>query len=208
MAPVPGVWTHDIPNRSPAFIFVTIVLLALTTLFFGFRQGWRWQHRQRGLDDVMAAAAYTVLVAESIMGCISAHYGFGKHLKDIRPEAKTALKYFYVYQILYKLLVGFTRLTFCALYLRIFNRKGVHRLIWVVSGTVASGSVAFALGTVFQCKPIHRAWDRQVHGTCINNTAFWYTHAAFNTFWDIVVSVPHRDHSEECQITNVFSRST
>jgi len=52
---------------------------------------------------------------------------------------------------------------------------------------VSLGSLAFALGTVFQCLPVHRAWYRRIPGHCISNTAFWYSHAAFNTFWDIVV---------------------
>jgi len=57
----------------------------------------------------------------------------------------------------------------------------------IVSAIVAAGSLAFTLGTVFQCTPVHRAWDHRVPDHCLNNEAFWYSHAAFNIFFDIVV---------------------
>ncbi|KAK4546547.1 hypothetical protein LTR36_001764 [Oleoguttula mirabilis] len=183
----PSVFTHSVPNRSTAFISISIVFLIVTTGFFAFRQGWRWAHRQRGLDDAMAACAYIILVIQTVFGGVAAHYGFGKHIAVIKPTYTDAMFYFYLYQICYKLLGGFTKLTFCFLYLRIFNQKGFHRLVIAVAAIVAAGSVAFALVTVFQCLPVHHTWNRKTPGTCINNTAFWYSHAAFNTFWDIVI---------------------
>jgi len=187
MADPLGVWTTSVPNRSPTLIIVTVLFTVITTLFFAFRQGWRWAHRQRGWDDVMAALAYLLLVLQSVLGGISAHYGFGKHLYQIKPTATRALEYFFLYQICYKLLGGFTKLTFCFLYLRIFKQKPFQHLVIVVASIVAAGSLAFALGTVLQCQPVHRAWDRTVPGHCVSNTGFWFAHAAFNTFFDIIV---------------------
>ena len=184
----PGVFSHDVPNKSEAFVIISIIFIVITTFFFAFRQGWRWAHRQRGWDDAMAAAAYTILVVQTVLGGMAAHNGFGKHRKDILPTYSKALQYFYLYQICYKLLGGFTKLTFCFLYLRIFNQKGFKRVVMGVAAIVAAGSLAFAIVTVFQCTPVPRAWDRKVPGHCINNARFWYSHAAFNTFWDIVVS--------------------
>ncbi|KAK0919106.1 hypothetical protein LTR57_011016 [Friedmanniomyces endolithicus] len=185
----PGVWSTSVPNRSPTLVIVSIVFLVITTAFWTFRQGWRWAHRQRGADDWMAACAYVVLLIQTVFGGIAVHYGFGKHREAIQPTLSKALLYFYLYQICYKLLGGFTKLTFCALYLRIFSQKGFATLVMVVSAIVAAGSLAFTLGTVFQCTPVHRAWDRRISGHCINNEAFWYSHAAFNIFFDIVVFI-------------------
>ncbi|KAI7154698.1 hypothetical protein KC349_g7501 [Hortaea werneckii] len=182
------VFTSAIPNRAPALIVSSIVFLIMTTAFFAFRQGWRWAHRQRGMDDVMAACAYTTLLIMTVFGGIATHYGLGKHREDIVPTFPKAMKYFYLYQICYKLIGAFTKLTFCFLYLRIFNnQKTFHRVTYIVMAIVAIGSFAFTIGTVFQCLPVHRAWDQRVKGTCISNVAFWYSHAAFNTFFDIVV---------------------
>ncbi|KAI7083978.1 hypothetical protein KC356_g7130 [Hortaea werneckii] len=182
------VFASSIPNRAPAFVIISIVFLILTTAFFAFRQGWRWAHRQHGMDDVMAACAYATLLIMTVFGGIATHYGFGKHREDIVSTFPEAMKYFYLYQICYKLIGAFTKLTFCFLYLRIFNnQKTFHRITYAVMAIVAIGSLAFTIGTIFQCLPVHRAWDRRVRGTCISNVAFWYSHAAFNTFFDIVV---------------------
>jgi len=184
----PGVWTHNVPNRSPTLIIVSAIFIVITTLFFAFRQGWRWAHKQRGWDDLMAAFAYAILVIQTIFGGVAAHYGFGKHIQLIRHTVPKALMYFYLYQICYKLLGGFTKLTFCFLYLRIFNQKAFRQRVAVIAAIVAVGSLVFALGTVFQCAPVRHTWDRTVPGHCMDNEIFWYTHAAFNTFFDIVVS--------------------
>ena len=184
-----AVFTDTIPNRSPALIIISIVFLIVTTAFFAFRQGWRWAHRQRGMDDVMAACAYAVLLIQTIFGGIAAHYGFGKHRSDILATFPLVMKYFYLYQICYKLIGGFTKLTFCFLYRRIFsNQKRFQIFNLAVMVIVATGSFAFAIGTVLQCTPVHRAWDRRVPGHCISNVRFWYSHDAFNTFFDMVVS--------------------
>ncbi|KAI7359135.1 hypothetical protein KC354_g9464 [Hortaea werneckii] len=182
------VFASSIPNRAPAFVIISILFLILTTAFFAFRQGWRWAHRQHGTDDVMAACAYATLLIMTVFGGIATHYGFGKHREDIVSTFPEAMKYFYLYQICYKLIGAFTKLTFCFLYLRIFNnQKTFHRITYAVMAIVAIGSLAFTIGTIFQCLPVHRAWGRRVRGTCISNVAFWYSHAAFNTFFDIVV---------------------
>jgi len=85
------------------------------------------------------------------------------------------------------MLGGFTKLTFCFLYLRIFNQRWFHQLVITVATVVAAASLAFTFGTIFQCTPVHRAWDRTIPGHCTSNLAFWFSHAAFNSFFDIVV---------------------
>lgn len=87
------------------------------------------------------------------------------------------------------MLGGFTKLTFCFLYLRIFPQKYFNRLIIAIAAIIAVGSLAFTIGTIFQCVPVQKAWNRAMPGNCTNNTGFWYSHAAFNTFMDIVVYI-------------------
>ncbi|KAK5118389.1 hypothetical protein LTR62_002903 [Meristemomyces frigidus] len=183
----PGIWSDGVPNRGPILIIISIVFGVVTTAFWLFRQVWRWVHRQRGWDDVMAGFAYLVLVVQTVFGAVAVYYGFGKHKDVIGPTIEKALEFFYLYQICYKLLGGFTKLTFCFLYLRIFNQRSFHRAVIVVAAIVAAGSVAFALATVFQCTPVHKAWNRMIPGHCTNNTEFWYTHATFNIVFDIIV---------------------
>ncbi|KAK6419751.1 hypothetical protein LTR95_017016 [Oleoguttula sp. CCFEE 5521] len=190
MAPEPlSIWTTSVPNESPRLVIVCIVFFLLTTAVVSARFSWRWVHRQRGLDDVMCLCAYTILLLATIFAGVSAHYGFGKHMRDIQPTSSKAVQFFYLYQICYKLLGMFTKLTFCFLYLRIFNQKWFHRLVKSIATIIVLGSLAFTLATVFTCVPVHKFWNRKIPGRCTNNTAFWFSHAAFNTFFDVVIYI-------------------
>lgn len=182
-----GVFDYSIPNQSPKLVIVSIVFFAISTITIAVRLGWRWAHRQRGWDDVMALCAYAILLIMTTFGIISAEYGFGKQSQYILPTLSKALEYFYLYQICYKLLGGFTKLVFCFLYLRIFPQAYMTRIVIAVALISGIGSLAFAIGTVFQCLPVDKAWNHSIPGSCVNNTGFWYSHAAFNTFMDIVI---------------------
>jgi hypothetical protein len=185
-----SLWTTAVPNQSPALIIISCLFLFATTLFFTARLLWRLLHHQRGWDDLFATAAFVTLIIQTAFGGMAAHYGFGKHRLNIQQTFKQAMFYFYLYQICYKLLGGFTKLTFCALYWRIFDRKNFRWMVGATATITAMGTLAFTIGTVFQCTPVKRAWDRQVAGTCTSNKEFWYSHAAFNTFMDIIVRMP------------------
>jgi hypothetical protein len=187
--PSPSLWTTSIANHSPTLIIISTILLLFTTLFFATRL----THHQRGWDDLFATLAYLTLITQTIFGCIAASHGFGKHRVDIPFTSFTqAMLWFWLYQICCKILGGFTKLTFCALYLRIFPPEGktgiFRRVVWSTAVVTAMGTIAFTLGTVWQCTPVRRAWDRREEGRCTDNLSFWFSHAAFNTFMDVVVS--------------------
>lgn len=136
----------------------------------------------------MAALAYINLVIMTAFAYASAHNGFGKHRVDILPTFTVAMFWFYMYQICYKTIGGLTKLCFCMLYLRLFDaKKAFCQAVAINAGIIAAGTLAFTFGTIFQCLPIHRNWDRRVEGYCLDFAAFWYSHAVFNTAMDIVV---------------------
>ncbi|TKA63200.1 hypothetical protein B0A49_08990 [Cryomyces minteri] len=122
---------------------------------------------------------------------VAVHYGFGKHGKDLTKEnLKHALMYFWLYQICYKLLGGFTKLAFLCLYFRLFWCARTFMMIAKVTIVVVIvGSLAFACGTVLMCTPVQKSWNRQLQGECFNYAAFWYAHAGFNTLMDIWIYI-------------------
>ncbi|CAK3881388.1 hypothetical protein DOTSEDRAFT_110929 [Lecanosticta acicola] len=182
---------RDVPSRTPAFIAVTTVLFLVTTAFFAARIIWRHSHQiQRGWDDAFAMAAYINLIILSAFGYRAAQLGFGKHMDDIPHTRAHALYWFWLYQIFYKILGGLTKLTFCALYHRIFERQDYRKIVWIVSGIIVAGTVAFTFATMFQCIPIAYNWNKTIPGGhCIVFMGFWYTHAVFNTALDVAVFV-------------------
>ncbi|KAK4502811.1 hypothetical protein PRZ48_006237 [Zasmidium cellare] len=181
-------WTTTIPNKTPLLLIVSTVFLTLSTLFFATRLIYRHATHQRGWDDLMALLAYLTLVIQTAFLYASCTHGFGKHRANLPPqEFSTAVFYFYLYQICYKMIGGFTKLNFCFLYVRIFGREEVFtRIVHWNTAIIAAGSVAFTVGTIFQCMPIKYNWDNRGDGYCISNLGFWYSHAGFNTLMDIV----------------------
>lgn len=184
----PRLWDDSVPNQSPTLVIISALFLLISTAFFLARIIWRLKYKQKGYDDIMAFLAWTTLVVQTAFGGMAAHYGFGKHRTDILLTFSHAMFYFYLYQILYKVLGTFTKLTFCCLYLRLFKtHQTFKRLVWVTTAMIVAGGIAFTATTIWQCSPLERAWNRQVSGHCVENMGFWYSHASFNTIMDIVV---------------------
>ena len=106
-----------------------------------------------------------------------------------KDSANTKRKFFYAYQVVYKFLIMFTKLSFLVLYLRLFPNKTLRVFTWAMIWFIVLASVASGIVTVVQCVPINKAWNKNIAGGCVNNTIFWYTHAAFNTVTDIIIYV-------------------
>lgn len=92
------------------------------------------------------------------------------------------MKYFYIYQIFYKILVATTKMSFIFLYIDLFPLSWFKVVCHVTNASIVMAMIAFTLGTVFQCTPIPYYWNRSIKGGhCIRSGPFWYGHAAWNT---------------------------
>ena len=60
---------------------------------------------------------------------------------------------------------------------------------------VAASSTAFSFVTIFQCKPVAFAWNKDiVGGRCLNFNATAWAHAGINILQDfIIISLPVRE---------------
>ena len=78
---------------------------------------------------------------------------------------------------------------------------------------MASYGIASILGTVWECVPIARVFDKNVPGRCLNLTIFWYANAASNIFSDLVIlALPmqviqslHLHHRQKISLMLVFA---
>jgi len=53
---------------------------------------------------------------------------------------------------------------------------------------VAYGVVSI-LATIFQCQPLHKAYEAKVQGHCIDLVASWYATAAFTMITDFLILI-------------------
>jgi hypothetical protein len=136
--------------------------------------------------------------------------GFGNHLRDINikfvPQLLLSCKYsilfsitsfdlisgkVYICEVLYLLTIGLVKLSVIFFYLRIFPKKSFRTLCWLMIGFCTSSMLAFALVTIFQCRPISFAWDTGAtrEGNCIDYNAAAWANAGVNILQDILIVV-------------------
>ncbi|KAF2234392.1 hypothetical protein EV356DRAFT_466961 [Viridothelium virens] len=144
-----------------------------------------------GFEDCMVIGSMpTSLLVTGLIGCMAIANGFGVHERDIKRvhgNLQNALKYFFLYQVLYKITICFNKLAFLLLYDRIFTNSGFRKVCRVTIAVVILGTLSFLLATVFQCEPISKNWDKHAKGHCINNSVFRWSWAAYNTLTDLLI---------------------
>jgi hypothetical protein len=91
-------------------------------------------------------------------------------------------------QVTYKAAINLVKCCILLLYLRLFYVVRWFRYAcWALLTAVAMYCVASILVTVFQCRPIIRAFDKDTPGTCIDTAQFWFANAGFSIATDIII---------------------
>jgi hypothetical protein len=122
-------------------------------------------------------------------------HGYGKHARDLsKLELRTCLKFFWLAQTPYKIVVCLNKTSVILLYMRIFISHRFRRLCFGALAVVVGSGVATVFATIFQCIPLQRSWNKTVHGTCIDSSAFWIANAVINISTDLIVlALPVRE---------------
>jgi hypothetical protein len=72
--------------------------------------------------------------------------------------------------------------------LRLFNIVRWFRYsCWALLTAVIIYCTASILVTIFQCRPMIRAFDKETPGTCIDTAKFWFANAGFSIATDIII---------------------
>jgi hypothetical protein len=115
-------------------------------------------------------------------------HGYGKHKRDLSiEELRTCLKFFWIAQTPYKVVVCLNKISVILLYIRIFISQRFRVFCHVALAIVVSSGIATVFATVFQCVPFERSWNKTVAGTCIDSDMFWLANAILNISTDVIV---------------------
>ena len=127
------------------------------------------------------------------------HIGLGIHEDLIMAQNPTYLirgaKYFYVATLFFDTSICLPKLSALFFYARVFNAKNraLRIQLWVLGGLVGAWLLSAYLVTIFQCKPIARAWNTTIPGKCID-TFPWFTATAVIScaidIWILVIPIP------------------
>ncbi|KAH8702074.1 hypothetical protein BGW36DRAFT_372151 [Talaromyces proteolyticus] len=179
----------SVPNKGPTFLLVTGIMCAIAGILVIYRLLHGYILRKNiYTDDFMIAASMCVMLVTTVVGDLANNYGFGRHKKDVVPTGGNpvlALKFFWVFQVTYKLVLGLTKLSFLTFYLRIFPSKRFHLICHITMGVIIGGVIGFVFATIFQCIPVKGSWEKHIGATCINNAWFRWWWAGYNTATDI-----------------------
>ncbi|KAI9149020.1 integral membrane protein [Paramyrothecium foliicola] len=175
--------SHLVYIPSAVFVVICPIMMALRV----------WARLRRGgsmsADDWTAIAAliFTLLTMGALVG--SCQNGMGRHWAVLdKHERFEAMKYFFMAQVTYKAAINLIKCSLLLLYLKIFgNIPWFKWTTWSLLCIVASYCIGSVLVTIFQCRPIGRAFDKTVDGTCIDNSKFWYANAGFSIATDIII---------------------
>ena len=95
----------------------------------------------------------------------------------------------YLCEVLYVITIGLIKISILLFYLQVFPTRSFRLRCWSVMGFVLASSFAFEIVTIFQCHPVSFAWNKDIHGTCINFNRVTWANAAFNILQDILIIV-------------------
>lgn len=116
--------------------------------------------------------------------------GYGMHKADLeRTELIDALRWFFVAQTPYKVVVCLNKISAVLFYQRLFVGKGFQAICWLCIGIIGGWGAGAVGATIWQCVPIQASWDKTIQATCIDSDAFWTAYAVGNILSDVLVLV-------------------
>lgn len=95
----------------------------------------------------------------------------------------------FVAMMAYVLALGTIKMSFCLLYLHIFPGEKFRIACWWLLAIIVAQTTAETLVVLFQCTPVHKAWDATglVKGTCVDMNAFYYANFAVKLASDLAL---------------------
>lgn len=125
--------------------------------------------------------------------------GFGLHEETIAIQSVSyairGAKYFYVGMIFFNASVTLPKISALFFYARVFNTKNqsLRLQLWILGALAGGWLFSVTVVSIFQCDPIHRAWDTTIPGKCIDGFRFYAATAALSCtidIWILVIPVP------------------
>lgn len=89
---------------------------------------------------------------------------------------------------MYFVQIALVKLTLLFLFLRIFTKPIVRRLLWATVIFNCLWAATFAIAGILQCKPISyywKRWDLEHEGTCVDIIALGWTNALISLALDV-----------------------
>ncbi|KAF2789829.1 hypothetical protein K505DRAFT_377943 [Melanomma pulvis-pyrius CBS 109.77] len=176
-------------SRVPLLLGFEIPLSIIMTSFVGVRMYVRYSKKTVGWDDWTMMIAWVIAMSIFLCNCISVHWGIGLHVWDVYiPNAIPLAKLALCFQLLFPPCIGFTKISICLTYLRVFPFKTNKWFCYCTMTYVVGWSIAVFFAIMFQCWPVEANWDFfNMEKFCIDRRIFLISTAALNSLTDLLV---------------------
>ncbi|KAE8310632.1 integral membrane protein [Aspergillus transmontanensis] len=179
-------------SRIPEIIFCNTALLIIATAGLLVRLFVRIRYLTGiNLDDLLCVASWIFTFVLCVTCIMMTKYGFGKHIGTVQDFGDRAmfLKLDFVTMLSYVLALGAIKISFCLLYLHIFPGNKFRMACWWLLAILVAETIEEVLVVIFQCWPVHKAWDATglVEGECVDMTLFYYANFGIKLATDVAL---------------------
>ncbi|KAI3333138.1 hypothetical protein F4824DRAFT_473346 [Ustulina deusta] len=197
MAPTTGDLTQQSSHSQDS---LTGEVIAIVTVFQAFSTAalvlrlWtrlRIQHLHPGADDLAILIAWACSLALDILIALQTRYGLGKHVADIPPDTDftTSNILFYAHQPIYYISVLVTKVSIILFYFQLLPQQSYRTFLRVMMAIAILTGLTSTIAGIFQCNPIARAWNADIHGTCFNQPALFFANGGLNIAQDLILYI-------------------
>ncbi|KAI1140046.1 hypothetical protein F5Y05DRAFT_376973 [Hypoxylon sp. FL0543] len=190
----------DSSNTGPIFLYPTIILNALSTVFVGLRlYARKYKGVKFAFDDYIVVVALIFDHAQLIDEGIMVRFGLGINGETVMATypggVSPFLQAFFAVQLLYSCLSPLAKISLLALYYRIFYLSRTLRIaVWIMAGLLVSWGISVFFTSIFTCDPIRGFWDLSSGAKCIDSALFFEAITIPNIILDVAtVILPTRE---------------
>ncbi|KAH8880312.1 hypothetical protein GQ53DRAFT_833471 [Thozetella sp. PMI_491] len=185
----------DLSTLEPTVWWVNLTFIVLVFVVLFLRLFARiWFTGKIFADDVLIIFAAGSLLVASVAAIVGTNYGLGRHVVNIPPpvdnilnSVKRCIQLMFVANISYACATVFTKMSIITSYLRMFPHHILRRVLFVTAVVVIGLGISAIFATIFQCTPVHAAWDFDEPGYCYTFVYFLYSNSAINMATDFVL---------------------
>ncbi|PLB53791.1 hypothetical protein P170DRAFT_469276 [Aspergillus steynii IBT 23096] len=186
-------FSHPYRYLHTANKVVVIVGLVLSTICLLVRCYTRVTvMRKLLLDDVILVISWVFAVAtQALLLYGYSHAGIGIHEWDLREDEHIkSLRVLVAGALLYAPAMGLSKLAIIALYYRFSELRTAWKVTIIgMAIFVTSYLLVIEFLFLFGCRPVAKAWDDEVAGSCVDRTSIFMTGAVASVFTDIILLI-------------------
>ncbi|KAH9872873.1 hypothetical protein J1614_005267 [Plenodomus biglobosus] len=172
-----------VPDNGPVIVGITWWLTFFCGAFLSLRIYAKLSRKQKlWWDDYILIVSWVLLLVEAILTQIGQNVGFGKRIADISPEnLSTIILCTSIGASVSCFASTLSKISFGVTLLRL-TTGALRWFIWFCIITLFLIMLPSALNTWVQCRPVAKAWNPSIEGTCWP-ASITINYGIFNAAW-------------------------